>query len=644
MPLKLFLHYQPHAWVSTQVQSRSLSISFSSMIITVYFLLFKYYRIPKGQIIQTISPTKVMLSSPNSIAPTFTNIAFTSGFNYSLDSILPSSLTHLSLSNCFNHHLEHLPLTLTHLAFLPFSPEFPDSNLEGITVYNHPLDHLPSSLTHLTTSDGFNHSIDHLPPSLMLLKLGISFNRPVDYLPCTLQSLELYSNFNQPVEYLPDSLTTLSLDINGFFIHSLDHLPSKLTYLKVRAASPVDNLPGQLRELHLTLQNDMLFSVDNLPPSLEKLTICNSFAIDHLPSSLKILSVSQPFSLDHLPQNLEQLRVAFYGPTSENAHWDHLPTSLTHLTIEGSNLPLDNLPPSLQHLQISRRSKYLDSDHLPRELVSLNIYSMFHNVDALPSSLQQLTLAMPANCNVSVLPPSLVKLSVTADIGESPLFSKLQNSHSLTHLHIYGQNFSIVSKLPGSLTHLSMDEFPNLTLPSSIVHLTYRGRQSLPWKEASDLPQLKFLDFYGNFPVNNLPITITELILRNDFDQSIDNLPPSLQTLQLGARFNQPVDHLPVSLQRLSFGITFNRTVDALPANLTHLKFGHSFNQTVDHLPLKLLYLIFGETFNQSIDRLPYALLYVHLGRDFAGSVQHVPPFTEVCAMNHVYIIDVLLR
>ncbi len=51
-----------------------------------------------------------------------------------------------------------------------------------------------------------------------------------------------------------------------------------------------------------------------------------------------------------------------------------------------------------------------------------------------------------------------------------------------------------------------------------------------------------------NKSVNNLPNSITHLVLGNNFNHTIDNLPNSLTHLTLGSLFRQQISNLPKSL------------------------------------------------------------------------------------------------
>jgi FNIP Repeat len=78
------------------------------------------------------------------------------------------------------------------------------------------------------------------------------------------------------------------------------------------------------------------------------------------------------------------------------------------------------------------------------------------------------------------------------------------------------------------------------------------------------------------YSLSAIPQQATHLILflvkQNENDiHPIDNLPPTLTHLILGLQFNQPLDQLPPTLTHLTIGQKFNYPVDKLPPALTHL-------------------------------------------------------------------------
>lgn len=137
--------------------------------------------------------------------------------------------------------------------------------------------------------------------------------------------------------------------------------------------------------------------------------------------------------------------------------------------------------------------------------------------------------------------------------------------------------------------------------------------------------------------IDNLPNTITDLVLYKSDDSQINDLPnsieriyflnhsgelnnlcPQVKLICLDGKFNYPVNNLPIQLEELMFGSAFNQPVDNLPTGLKIIKFGSAFNQSINDLPTQLERIIFGSDFNQPIDNLPNTVVYI--GFDWAGT------------------------
>lgn len=584
------------------------------------------------------TPAKVVLSSPASISPSFTNIAFTNGFNYNIDAILPPTLTHLTLGNHFAHHLDHLPTTLRHLSlkvtpfqFNTFSshPELiPDSifidepdnkfviaatNLPS--SYNLPLDHLPPNITHLTMSRAFNQDVDNLPPSLTHLAMGEKFNKSVDHLPPSLIYLVLSSCFARSIDHLPSSLQYL--EVNSVYKYArymkltVDYLPSSLKYLQLLPSHNwnLDHLPTNLKHLIVTFRAKYYYageSFDHLPPSLTHLEMYNDLAIsiDHLPKTLTHLTIGAVKSLDYLPESLVYLSL------SETVNHESL-----HF-----------LPPNITHL------KCLRTDHYPKHLSSFSASKQEEDVGHFPACIRrmQFTISSPQ----IHIHNSLTHLHLRHYSMGGSLALNLAHSRSLTHLtvhFIYGGSFEVSENTyPPHLTHFKlMGSYTNCKyttttgFPQSLEYLHFDGTD-LPDAFPPNLQTL----YLGrsDLQVPLLPNSLKKLTLGEYFNKPIQ-LPESLEYLSFGAKFNRKID-LPTTLTHLYFGDHFNRSIAQLPPKLTHLYFGNEFNKRLS-LPQTLTHLSFGSSFNQSIE-LPRGLLFLNMPIDNFSRVS-VPAFVEVC-------------
>lgn len=397
------------------------------------------------------------MGSNLSIPPSATHIRFSSGFCKKLKpSDLPQSLVSLTLSY-YTGPLPLLPPNVKNLTVLDAFNKQLSVSLPPLThltlgdSFNQPLDWLPASLTHLVIGHDFDCMLDHLPSSLTHLTLGNCFNKPLDHLPGSLAQLSIGNlskvyeckfNFNYPLDYLPSSLVNITLILKeqyGFLLHNL---PSSVVNMKSNRA--LGHLPASIIFLDFikTYSNpENQAAIDNLPPSLTHFR----YHGDYFFSSFPILCI------DHLPSFLTHLYITC---TSYAGCLDNLPPTLILLSLCGYTAALDHLPSSLKKLECNPQNQYLDNsalfmDHLPASLTHLTIM-LDRNVDYLPSSLTH--LGVNSSYNVDYLPSSITHLFfgvlVTQPLDNLPI--------SVTYLYI-----SSISLL----AHPSLPSPPSSLLP-----------------------------------------------------------------------------------------------------------------------------------------------------------------------------------
>lgn len=214
---------------------------------------------------------------------------------YQMDMLFPSNLTRvkkLKFGNAFNHPVDNLPSSLTHLIF-------------GL-YFNHSVDNLPNSITHLVFDYFFNQPINNFPDNLTHLSFNDSFNQSINNLPNKLTHLFCGDSFNQPIENLPNSIKYLNLGKN--FIQRLDNLPNSIDTLVIKPLklSSIEfvHLPKNLKKFNINIPFNYDYDYDS---------ICN---IDYniLPQNLIISCCSQTFKeiIKHIEPNVaNQLELKF---------------------------------------------------------------------------------------------------------------------------------------------------------------------------------------------------------------------------------------------------------------------------------------------------------------------------------------------
>jgi hypothetical protein len=93
----------------------------------------------------------------------------------------------------------------------------PETKTLIIDMYesNCEINNMPFPVTKLFFRDDdfiFNHPVDNLPNTITHISFGYVFNQPVDNLPNSITHLTFKLCFNQPVNNLPNSITHLTFD------------------------------------------------------------------------------------------------------------------------------------------------------------------------------------------------------------------------------------------------------------------------------------------------------------------------------------------------------------------------------------------------------------------------------------------------
>ena len=295
---------------------------------------------------------------------------------------------------------------------------------------------------------------------------------------------------------------------------------------------------------------------------------------------------------------------------------NHLPSSIIHLSFgHDFNQPVEHLPNSIKHLEFKYRFNQLIK-YLPHKIVTLTISGGFNKpLPPLPSSLTSLRLKCPKlNHVIDSLPPSLAELAIRR--SKSPPSQPLNSlPPTIKRLTLEG-NFQELDHIPLGLQCLKVfgaTKAPKV--PYSIPKYEYTGFQDVTDNLPLYVTYLKFSDNQIKLvKINNLPSSITHLIISGKFNEPIDDLPTSLTHLTLSGSFNQPVDHLPTSMTHLNFlGPSFNQPVDHLPPHITHLQFEVGFDQNIDHLPDSIQNLSLGLCYSRHMHGLPSSLTHLTL-------------------------------
>lgn len=322
------------------------------------------------------------------IPKTLTSISFSTYYNFPITSLLPPSLTFLSLGLKFDKEIpfhEFPSLLSFQYSRRKTISHFP-STLTYLNLQQNEITTLPPSILHLFCYTKKPINLSNLPPNLITFSPGHLFNQPVDnLLPSSLKYLEIKcKDFDHSLDSLPPSLTRLSIKYEyNIFNRPIDSLPPSLTILKIKSntfSHPVDHLPSSLTILKLP--NNYNFPLNKLPPSLTTLILGNEFnqAIDNLPKNLLHLKLHENFnqSLENLPPSLISLKLQsskFSYPLNV------LPETITKLEIGFFKIDSGSfvLPSSLLYLNMAGIPGQFIPSPLPKTLRKLIISNKFHD-------------------------------------------------------------------------------------------------------------------------------------------------------------------------------------------------------------------------------------------------------------------------
>lgn len=380
------------------------------------------------------------------------------GHKTTLDN-LPSSLTHLDLSDMVIDSEDVLPPTLLTLEH------------ESLQMCS-----LPKSLTDVTVG-GCHSSISSLP-SLTRLKAFVIDGS--DKIPDSVLDLEVEVVTTSRIQ-LPPALTRLSMNLP----HRLtDTLPATLTSLTLGY-----RYKASTEQLETILTLPVLRVLRCRMASPYPITSVNWRNVEvHLNTdSTEVISLSQ------LPVNLRSLS-AHHVRFRNDAKW---PANLSSLNTTSKSLSSTRLPPTLTHLGIDRVDKKISR---LCHLISLGLYSPSYGVinhsvslSQLPSTLTYLNIIDWMGIIINDVSSSrLVSIECT-DIDKLPPRLTRLNTHyhnpdhvypySLAYLH--GPHELLCSPLPDTITHLEIHGhewtwLSNMTVPAGVVKLIVEDEIELP--------------------------------------------------------------------------------------------------------------------------------------------------------------------
>lgn len=194
-------------------------------------------------------------------------------------------------------------------------------------------------------------------------------------------------------------------------------------------------------------------------------------------------------------------------------------------------------------------------------------------------------------------------------------------SNNIKKLILKDKNLVPLDSLPSCLTTLVLyedDKFGLDNLPNSIEYI--------------------YMNVYTS-RLDCLCVGVKTIIIKKGFNHSVPNLPHTLEELALGDDFSQPIDKLPSGLKILHLGNEFNHAVDKLPQTLERIIFGEKFSQSLDMLPntIKYISICWIGKFNEKISVLPKDLEELHLNNNFSQTICRFPIGIKKISFGHKF-------
>lgn len=351
-------------------------------------------------------------------------IKFNDTFNYTIDGLAETNITHIIFGTEFNHSVDNLPWTTE---YLQFGCEF-----------NHLLDNLPGCMKKIifNPESKFNHHLDCLPNSIEYLFLPLNYSKQLDNLPNSTTHLELHCQYPHTLNNLPKSLNKFMFYYTKYpkeyrrnicfkknfnipilpcyytdAIHYVNNKPEIHCIEKVFVS-----LPENLKFLDLTysyklnlLSDYVNWSAQYSNQHIRKEMIKNSQILDNLPSGLEVLKYPANYNLiliEKIPQNIIRL----FMSNKFNKSVDKLlnpnfgtskpapPTKITHLIFgEEFNQSVNFLPSTLTHLFFG--SNFNKSvDRLPNSVIVISFGTNFNKtINNLPTKLEEIKFGQKFN-------------------------------------------------------------------------------------------------------------------------------------------------------------------------------------------------------------------------------------------------------
>ena len=280
---------------------------------------------------------------------------------------------------------------------------------------------------------------------------------------------------------------------------------------------------------------------------------------------------------------------------------DHLPATLTSLTMPVNYTGTLNLPENLQILNFPKNARFNSPLVLPNKIVSVQLPVGFNFAPDMSGCSFLQSFDVPPFIGVPLLlPDTLIVLKFHARFNNQlpnqwprcleELWFDSRSGHFNGGMPDFPKSIKIVS-LSAAMVGLPKSLFDaDINLEKLVLGTAFNNVFARPWR-LNSLTELTFGDMF-NHPIIDadrpspfLPVTLKKLSFGRSFNQGLPvaALHTQLQELELGGDFTQDLADckFPPTLTRLRFGAHFDRDIpsSSLPPSLKSLEVHLGFNR-----------------------------------------------------------------
>lgn len=372
----------------------------------------------------------------------------------------------------------------------------------------------------------------------------------------------------------------------------------------------VDKVHNILDNLRISFKNYRLivtyynlnreYFIENL--IIDKLELYDNSMIDlkNIVNPVNLLILKPDFGYSGVTYNIHNIPIST-KKLEIHHHYiskriDKFPTYLTNFALHSDfNYELDDLPQTVEYLIITGNSRISQNYSYLKNLKFLSISGNHMEITGLPDSLLHLNYYVHSPYPLNKLPSKLKILNLSGSYIHK--FHKLPEELKKLTIYTNSKHHGIISLYDSELPECNLTYFnpgptfnrPFSNLPVSLTKLVLG--ENYTHNINAESMKLKILYCKGDCEILNLGNYLTELHLTGKYCKPLPKLPDTLELLELGNEFNCELENLPLSLKKLELGIKFDKKIDSFPENIEHIIFSDAggFKQNIFFLPKNII-------------------------------------------------------